>query len=66
MNLRELIECHGEEAKPLVFMAFIRDVHLGQTQEAERVLVKALEKGWDMKYSRTGAMNLAAIYIIPL
>lgn len=62
-ELHGLIESHGETAKSLVFLAYVRDIHLGQTQEAERLLVSAMEKGWDMKYSRTGAMNLAAIYI---
>lgn len=62
-ELQQLRIAQPDLAKPLVFMAYIKDVHQGLTAEAEKLLVQAMDKGWDRKYSKTGAMNLAAIYI---
>lgn len=61
--LTELIEKQKDLAKPYVILAYVKDVVLGNWQEAEQLLMTSLEKPWDQKYSKAGAMNLAYIYL---
>ena len=61
--LARLTDLQSHMAKPFVFLAYIRDIHLGEWQAAETLLNTALEKPWDEQYSKSGAMNLAYIYL---
>ena len=61
--LTELMEKQKDQAKPYVILAYVKDVVLGNWQEAEQLLMTSLEKPWDQKYSKAGAMNLAYIYL---
>ena len=61
--LAMLMEKQPTSAKPFVFQAYVREVLFDDIQEAEELLIIALEKAWDDRYSRMGALNLAAIYI---
>lgn len=61
--LTELIEKQKDLAKPYVILAYVKDVVLGNWQEAEQLLMISLDKPWDQKYSKAGAMNLAYIYL---
>ena len=61
--LNELVEKQKDLAKPYVILAYVKDVSLGKWQEAEKLLMTSLEKPWDPKYSKAGAMNLAYIYL---
>ena len=58
-----LMEKQAASPKPFVFQAYVKEKLLGELQEAEGLLTTALEKAWDDRYSRMGAMNLAAIYV---
>jgi tetratricopeptide (TPR) repeat protein len=60
--LEDLIPKQENMAKPYVVLAYIYDINLGRWQEAEKLLATALEKPWDPRFSKTGAMNLAYIY----
>ena len=61
--LEKLIQGQGHLAKPYVILAYIYDIRLDQWKKAESLLSTALEKPWDHKFSRPGAMNLAYIYL---
>lgn len=61
--LEDLLSAQNHMAKPFVFLAYIQDIHLGEWKKAESLLSAALDKPWDERYSKTGAMNLAYIYI---
>ncbi|MDG2168557.1 MAG: hypothetical protein P8L44_11615 [Opitutales bacterium] len=63
MILNMLMEKQSGSAKPFVFQAYVSEKLHGQLEEAEALLTTALEKTWDDRYSRMGAMNLAAIYV---
>lgn len=58
-----LMEKQSFSPKPFVFQAYVREKLYGEIQDAEALLNTALEKAWDDRYSRMGAMNLAAIYV---
>ena len=60
--LKDLTPKQENMAKPYVVLAYIYDINLGKWQEAEKLLTTALEKPWDQRFSKTGAMNLAYIY----
>lgn len=61
--LTMLMEKQAASPKPFVFQAYVKEKLFGQIQEAEALLGTALEKSWDDRYSRMGAMNLAALYV---
>lgn len=58
-----LMEKQAMSPKPFVFQAYVKEKLLGQYREAEALLSTALDKAWDDRYSKMGAMNLAALYV---
>ena len=61
--LEKLTQADQNAAKPFVMLAYVLDTHLNQIHRAEQLLATAMEKPWDDHYSKTGALNLAKIYL---
>lgn len=60
--LAKLMEHQADSPKPYVFQAYVSERLKGDWHAAERLLATALEKPWDNRFSRMGAMHLASIY----